>query len=377
MTGEPSLRILVVGAGIGGAAAAVALARTGAHVEVHEQAPALARVGAGLQLAPNASAALSALGLLDRVRGIACRPTAWHSIDACDGTVALELPLGDDVEEKYGSPYLHVHRGDLHEALLAEVDELHLDHRLVGLEQRAAGVTATFADGDTATADVVIGADGVHSKVREILHGPAQACFSGLVAYRGIAPGPRVADVPLVSAKWWGADRHLVHYWVSGGRELNFVAPVPEQTWTEESWTAEGKVGDLLDAFAEFAAPARHVVGAAASLMRSALYDREPLQVWGDGVVTLLGDACHPMLPFMAQGAGMALEDAVVLGRCLDGVTRESVEAALSRYADARVARTSAVQGGSRANDFLRGTSSGLSAADVYGYDAGSVSLPA
>jgi 2-polyprenyl-6-methoxyphenol hydroxylase-like FAD-dependent oxidoreductase len=377
MTTEPPLRVLVVGAGIGGAAAAIALARTGAHVEVHEQAPGLSRVGAGLQLAPNATRALAALGVIEEVRRIACRPTAWRSLDAADGTVTLELPLGDDIEREYGSPYLHVHRGDLHDVLLAGVDDLHLDHRLVGLDARPEGITATFAGGDTAVADVVVGADGVHSKVREVLHGPGRARFSGLVAYRGIAPAGRVGDVPLVSAKWWGADRHLVHYWVSAGRELNFVAPVPEETWTDESWTAEGKVGDLLDAFAGFAEPARHVVGAASSLMRSALYDREPLAVWSDGAVTLLGDACHPMLPFMAQGAGMALEDAVVLGRCLDGVTREGVEPALARYASARVARTSAVQGGSRANDFLRGTSSGLAAAEVYGYDAAAAPLPA
>lgn len=377
MTAGPPLRIVVVGAGIGGAAAAIALARTGAHVEVHEQAPGLSRVGAGLQLAPNATRALDALDLLDEVRRIACRPTAWRSLDAGDAGVTLELPLGDDIEREYGSPYLHVHRGDLHDVLLAELDDLHLDHRLVGLEQRPEGIRVTFAGGDTVTADVVIGADGVHSKLREILHGPARACFSGLVAYRGIAPAGRVGDVPLVSAKWWGTDRHLVHYWVSAGRELNFVAPVPEETWTEESWTAEGKVGNLLDAFAGFAEPARQVIRAASSLMRSALYDREPLAAWGEGAVTLLGDACHPMLPFMAQGAGMALEDAVVLGRCLEAVSSDDVAPALARYATARRERTSAVQGGSRANDFLRGTGSGLSAAEVYGYDAASVPLPA
>jgi 2-polyprenyl-6-methoxyphenol hydroxylase-like FAD-dependent oxidoreductase len=224
---------------------------------------------------------------------------------------------------------------------------------------------------------LVIGADGVHSAVRETLFGAMPACFSGLVAYRGIVPADRVRDIPLISAKWWGQDRHLVHYWVSQGRELNFVAPVPEATWTEETWTAEGEVGDLLDALSDFAEPVRRVAGAAATLMRSALYDRDPLPSWGEGRVTLLGDACHPMLPFMAQGAGMAIEDAVVLARCLDGVPGDGVEEALVRYARARLGRTSAVQGGSRANEFLRGTSSGLSSDEVYGYDAWQVPLDA
>ena len=160
-----------------------------------------------------------------------------------------------------------------------------------------------------------------------------------------------------------------------GGRELNFVAPVPEEAWTEESWSAEGQVADLLDALSGFAEPVRQVAGAAATLMRSALYDRDPLPSWGEGRVTLLGDACHPMLPFMAQGAGMAIEDAVVLARCLDGVTADGVPDALARYAATRAGRTSAVQGGSRANDFLRGISAGLSSEEVYGYDAWQVPL--
>jgi 2-polyprenyl-6-methoxyphenol hydroxylase-like FAD-dependent oxidoreductase len=369
------LRVVVVGAGIGGLAAATALRGIGAQVEVHEQAAALARVGAGLQLAPNATAALRGLSLLDAVCAIACRPQSWRSFDAADGTLTLELPLGADVEARFGSPYLHVHRGDLHDVLLETVGDVHLGHRVVGVEQHGDQMIVQFHDGDRVAADVVIGADGVHSMVRETLFGRVDACFSGLVAYRGIVPGNRVADIPLVSAKWWGGDRHLVHYWVSGGRELNFVAPVPEDTWTEESWAAKGDVDELLEALSGFAEPARRVAGAAASLMRSALYDREPLGSWGEGRTVLLGDACHPMLPFMAQGAGMAIEDAVVLARCLDGVSSDGVEAALSCYAATRQPRTNAMQGGSRANDFLRGTSSGLSSDDVYGYDAWRVPL--
>jgi len=372
------LRVAVIGAGIGGLAAAAALRRAGAQVEVYERTRALARVGAGLQLAPNATRALRGMGLLPRVRAIASRPESWCSFSGSDGSLTMRLPLGDDVEERHGAPYLHVHRSDLHEVLLGAAGDVRLGRRAVGIDQDGDGVTIRFADGTDVAADLVIGADGVHSTVREMLFGALPACFSGLVAYRGIVPAGRVPDVPLIAAKWWGQDRHLVHYWVSGGRELNFVAPVPEAAWTDESWTAEGKVGDLLDALSDFADPVRRVAGHAAALMRSALYDRDPLPSWGEGRVALLGDACHPMLPFMAQGAGMAIEDAVVLARCLDGVgPGDDAAGALGRYAATRIGRTSAIQGGSRANDFLRGVSSGLSSDEVYGYDAWTVPLSA
>ncbi len=376
MTAAEPLKIIVVGAGIGGLAAAVALRTIGAHVEVHEQARAFARVGAGLQLAPNATAAVRGLNVLDRVRAVSVRPTAWCSFNGADGVLELRVPLGDDIERQYGAPYLHVHRGDLHDVLASAVGDVHLNHRVVGVDERRHDVVVTFADGDTATADVVLGADGVHSAVREILFGSMEATFSGLVAYRGIAPRERVPDVAPIAAKWWGPDRHLVHYWVSAGRELNFVAPVPEPAWDEESWAAEGDPDDLSNALADFAPPARRVAGAASTLMRSALYDRDPLPVWGEGRTTLLGDACHPVLPFMAQGAGMALEDAAVLARCLDGVPTSGVEGALGRYATARIPRTSSIQAGSRANDFLRGESSGLSTETVYRYDPWQVDLP-
>lgn len=372
------LHVAVIGAGIGGLAAAAALRLAGAQVEVYERARELARVGAGLQLAPNATRALRGLHLLPKVQAIASRPESWCSYSAQDGALALKVPLGDEVEAKFGAPYLHVHRSDLHTVLLGAVaGSVHLGCCAVGVEQHGSGVKVWLADGSTVTADLVIGADGVHSAIREVLFGAMPATFSGLVAYRGIVPGQRVPDVPLISAKWWGGDRHLVHYWVSRGRELNLVAPVPEPTWTDESWMAEGKVGDLLEALSDFAEPVRRVAGAAATLMRSALYDRDPLPGWGEGRVALLGDACHPMLPFMAQGAGMAIEDAVILARCLDGVASDGVEEALARYSATRVDRASAVQGGSRANDFLRGTSSGISSDDVYRYDAWSVPLSA
>jgi len=328
------LDVIVVGAGIGGLAATVALRAIGANVEIHEQARTLARVGAGLQLAPNATATLRGLGLLDRVR-----PTRFGRPPG-----AASMPST--------APSTCRSRSETTSSVSTDLPTC------------------------TCTRAICTGADGVHSMVRESLFGATEATFSGLVAYRGVAPRDRVAAVPPIAAKWCGGDRHLVHYWVSAGRELNFVAAVPEPSWSEESWAAEGRTADLLEALEGFVEPARHVAGAASTLMRSALYDRDPLPVWGEGRVTLLGDACHPMLPFMAQGAGMALEDAAFLARCLDGITTDGVKDALTRYAKARIPRTSAVQGGSRANGFLRKTNSGLSTEAVYRYDPWQADLP-
>lgn len=379
--------IAVIGAGIGGLAAAVALRRAGLRVEVFEQVPQFGRVGAGLQLAPNATAALHGLGLLPAVRAMATRPTVWRSYDAGTGTVDREEPLGDAIASRYGSPYLHIHRGDLHDALVRAAEStcvVHRDRRLTGLDPVGEKVRLRFSDGSHVQVDAVIGADGIHSAVREILWGPAKPRFASMVAYRGLVPGERVRDLKMgpEAAKWWGPDRHLVHYWVSGGAELNYVAPVPAMDWRDESWTADGSVTDLLAALSGFVPEVTRVVERTGALMRSALYDRDPLPHWTADRVTLLGDAAHPMLPFMAQGAATAIEDAVVLSRCLRAVSTEQLPAALIQYERARIDRTSAMQIGSRANNFLRHSTPDTAAAnspaveDVYGYNAWDAPLP-
>jgi 2-polyprenyl-6-methoxyphenol hydroxylase-like FAD-dependent oxidoreductase len=377
MTARATPSIGIVGAGIGGLAAAAALRLAGLRVQVFEQARRFARVGAGLQMAPNATRALRPLGLLDPLSRLACQPQAWRSYDASNGQLRLELPLGDRIAERYGAPYLHVHRADLHDLLAAAAGTISMGMRAVGLDAEKEHVRLTFDDGTRARFDAVIGADGVHSTVREVVAGPENPRFSGMAAYRGLVPagdltGVRVAPV---AAKWWGDDRHLVHYFVSAWRQLNFVAPVPSPAGDEESWTSPGRMADLLADFGGFPPQVRAVIARAGTLMRSALYDREPLSRWTYGRVSMLGDACHPMLPFMAQGAAAAIEDAVVLSRCLRGAGPDGVTDALARYEQARRPRTAAMQAGSRANSFLRsdGGQAGTAAPppnEIYGYDA-------
>ena len=374
-TARPSIGI--VGAGIGGLAAALALRRAGLRVRVFEQAGRFTRVGAGLQMAPNVTKALRPLGLLDPLTRLACKPVAWRSYDASSGRLSLELPLGDQIAERYGAPYLHVHRADLQDLLLAAAGQAQMGMRAVGLDAERDRVRLTFDDGTQARFDAVIGADGVHSTVREIIAGPERPRFSGMVAYRGLVPASDLTGLRIepVSAKWWGDDRHLVHYFVSAGRELNFVAPVPSSGWGEESWTSPGRVADLLADFGAFPQQVREVIARTRTLMRSALYDREPLPRWTYGRISMLGDACHPMLPFMAQGAGAAIEDAIVLSRCLRDADPDGLPEALARYEEARRSRASALQAGSRGNAFLRGRSTGQagipapSTDEIYDYD--------
>jgi salicylate hydroxylase len=257
-------------------------------------------------------------------------------------------------------------------------DTVRFGKRIRTLAQNGTGVTLEFEDGDSARHDLVVGADGIHSRVRAALFGEESPRFTGVVSYRSVVPTERVRDVPEIEAftKWWGPtpDVQIVTFPLSQGRETFVFATTGQPSWTEESWTTAGDVNELREVYRDFHPDARKLLEACDSVMKSALYEREPLARWSVGRVTLLGDACHPMLPFMAQGAGMAIEDAVVLGRALaplatlgDNAPGASIEAALTRYENARRERTARIQIGSRGNQWMRGPGN----ADwVYGYDA-------
>jgi 2-polyprenyl-6-methoxyphenol hydroxylase-like FAD-dependent oxidoreductase len=385
MAGLRRTRIAVIGAGIGGLTAAAALRRIGLEAEVYEQAERFARVGAGIQQSPNAMRVHRGLGIEARLRDVAFAPATSLNREAVTGAVTNDHPLGAAVEARYGAPYLVLHRGDLHAALAAIVpaDRIHMGRKLARIAPDGPRVVLTFADGGEEVADAVIGADGVHSLVRAYVLEPTGVAdrprLTGRVAYRTTFPAARLAgvDVGVSRTKWWGADRHIVIYPVTASRdEIYFVTSQPERAdWiTRESWSAKGDVEEMCAAFAGFHPDVRAVLAAAPEVHKWGIFERDPLPTWRRGRTVLLGDACHPMTPYMASGAAMAIEDAVVLARCFEEMADGGVERAFDAFEASRKPRTSRVQAGSSANTWMR------NATDpdwLYGYDAWSAPLAA
>lgn len=373
-----SQKIGINGAGIGGLAAAIALRKLGMDVTVFEQAQRFARVGADINLTPNAVRALDGLGVGEALRETAARPTHRISRVWNTGEETSRLGMSDEAESRYGAPQLTMHRGDLMTALESALPaaNVKLGKKATQIERHDAGATLHFADGTQEDVDVLIGADGIHSAVRTALFVPEHPVFTGVVAYRAVVPAERLAGVPNLQAftKWWGpeATSQIVTFPLNRGREIFVFATVAQESWRNESWTTPGRVEDVRAAYAGFHAEARALLDACDDVLISALYVRDPLPAWSAGTVTLMGDACHPMMPFMAQGAGMAIEDGVVLARCLAEANGNDIPAALARYQAARHARASRVQIGSRSNAWLK---EGGNADWVYDYNAWQVPL--
>jgi len=356
-----ALRVAIVGAGMGGLTAAATLRRAGIDAEIYEQAPAFSRLGAGIQMSPNAVKVLRAIGLEDKVRDIAFRPERQFSRVWDSGDVNLEYPFGDTIEERCGAPYLLMHRGDLHALLTTAVPDaaVHRSKKLVDLEQAATGVRLVFEDGSTAEADAVIGADGVHSRVRELLFGREAPHYSGRVAHRSTFPAARLNGKTIDDCtKWWGEDRHIVVYYTTRKRdEIYFVTSVPEPAWTEESWSLKADVESLRAAFTGFHPTVKMVLDACPEVHKWAIFERDPMAAWSKGRTVLIGDACHPMTPYMAQGAATAMEDAAVLARCLEGVDRDGITDAFATFEATRKERTSKIQHVSHMNVWLHRSS--------------------
>jgi salicylate hydroxylase len=346
------LSVGIAGGGIGGLTAALSLLQRGFDVHVYEQAREFAEVGAGIQVSPNASRILHRLGLADALAGMGVRPLAWRQRRWDDGRTLLSTPLADVVVEVFGFPHYQTHRADLLAVLVRELpgDGLHVSHRLVGFDDRGDRVSLAFENGETAEVDLLIGADGIHSTVQRLLFGEQSPHFTGCIAYRGLIPAERVADLEIAveSQVWMGPGRHFVHYYVQGERLLNWVALVEQDTWQRESWTDRGEVADALAASEGWHGQIRRIIESVDETFIWALFDRAPLKRWSQGRVTLLGDACHPMLPFMAQGAAQAIEDGAALAACL--AETSGVEAALRRYESLRLPRASKIQAMSAQN---------------------------
>ena len=354
-TGRP-LNVLVAGGGIGGLTAALCLASRGHHVSVFEQAAAFGEVGAGLQLSPNCTRVLHSLGLEDALRANAFLPEATQFRDWRSGKVIAESPLGAAAVDRYGMPYYHIHRGDLLRVLVdaaARMPDisLHAGVRVEQISQTGQRAT-TVAGGVERHGDALVGADGIHSATRTALWGQEQPRFTGNVAWRALVPTARLPTglVRPTATVWWGPGKHFVHYYVRGGTLVNCVCVVEKTGWETESWTEPGAHGELKSDFAGWHDDVQQLIDHADedSLFKWALYDRAPMPRWGKGRITLLGDACHPTLPFMAQGAAMAIEDSAVLAACL--TVASEVPASIARYENLRRKRTAAIQAGSRRN---------------------------
>lgn len=347
------LRIAIVGGGLGGLAAALFLRKSGLNATVYEQASELREVGAGIVVPPNMVRPLAKLGLADKLQTFAVRlEAAWEFRRWQDGRVLFVQPMGEQCERLYGAHCYVAHRADLlalfEQALSTQ--QLCLDHHCVEVSQVENEVELTFvgrAGQETKVAsDVVIGADGIHSVIREAIAPKIDARFSGLCVFRCLVPAEKAPDMALrpVQTLWLGPGRHFVHYPISGGRLVNIVACVPAGDWRAESWTAEGQITDLIKEFVGWDNRVHELITSATDTKRWALYDRLPLEQWTEGRITLLGDAAHAMLPFFAQGAAQAIEDAAVLAACLRSADQGLVSEALRRYEEIRRPRASQVQ---------------------------------
>lgn len=393
------MRVVVAGGGIGGACAALALARRGAKVLVLERAPAFTEVGAGVQLSPNATRILFRLELEAELRRMGFAPQAAEVRDRADGRLLLATPLGEAAEARWGAPYLQLHRADLLSILLTGAAsagvELRTASALEGFEARDAGVEVR-AGSERFAGDVLVGADGVRSRVRGLLHGETPARFTGRIAWRGLVEADRLPAglIAPVATVWTGPGAHFVHYFVRGGALVNFAGFTAGRHTRSESWTEPARPGEIASAFRGWPEPVQALLAAQAQARtqaeageagwRAAVHDRPPDDRWAVGRVALLGDAAHPMPPYLAQGAGMAVEDAEALARHL--ASARPLEQALAAYAAERSGRTRKVQAWARRNGSIfhlpalsrriafavaRHQGGGASRLDwLYGYDA-------
>ena len=341
-------RVLIAGAGIGGLTAALALLRQGVQVRVLEQASSLGEVGAGLQLSANATRALTLLGLGDALRAVAAEPEGKEVRLWSTGQTWKLFDLGQSSVEDYGYPYYMVYRPDLHRVLADAVrslapDAIELRARCESFEQDDAGVTLVLEDGRRLRGAALVGADGVHSAIRRQMFGEGSASYSGCMAWRGVIASARLPERLLrpVGTNWVGPGRHVIHYPLRGGELMNFVGIVETQRWVAESWNQVGTHAECHADFEGWNDEVHELIRRIDQPFKWALMSRPPLGRWTTGRVTLLGDSGHPTLPFLAQGAVMAIEDGYLLARAM--VAADGVPDAFARYERARLQRTTQI----------------------------------
>lgn len=347
------MRVIIVGAGIGGLTAAIALRMVGVDdVHVYEQTSALREVGAGVAISPNAVRVLHHLGLARQLGKVGVVSSSMDTRDWRSGALVARVPLAEAAATRWGAPFYHLHRADLHDALREALGNQHitLGARTVAVEEDASSVTVRFADGRDARGDLLIGADGIHSVVREYIAGPDQAIWSRQISWRGLAPASVGRDIGLEVRhhSFWGPRKQFVCFYVAGERMLNWVGNTQsDNDWEHESWSARGAREDVLALYKDWHPEVRALIEGTEHVFKWALFDRPPLKNWTRGRVSLLGDAAHPMLPYLAQGASQSIEDACMLARCVDQ-GRENPEHAIEAYAACRQDRTAKIQKAAR-----------------------------
>ncbi len=384
-------RVVVAGGGIGGLTAALVFGQAGHEVEVLEQASAVAAtVGAGVTLSPNAMKVYRRLGLEDALRALGVEPARQRVQHFEDGRTLVTLERGARVRELYGAPYLYIHRGDLHAVLSQALGatgraRLRLSASVVGARAGADGAEAHLQNGEVSRGDIVVAADGIKSAIRKLFE-PAAPHFTGHVVWRALIPveGRVLSDLASFPGVHIGPGRMVVRYPVSQGRQLNLVFFARQTGWAEEGWAIPGQLGELEAHFGDWAHEVRTMMAAIdeGQLFKWGVFARHPLKTWSHGgCITLLGDAAHAMTPFMGQGAASAIEDAMILGRCLDA--SDSPPEALSRYERARLERCALMQDESNLNaDRMQGDEAHLfgltevrneESLGLFAYDAGTV----
>ena len=352
-------RIAVVGAGLGGLTCAAFLQREGFAVTVYEQAPAFSRIGAGIILSANVMKVLRRLGIERRLLETGISPDAFVSRAWGTGETLYELALDAASEARFGGPYINVHRGDLHAVLATTVapGTIAFGHGLVGLERAGASIQLVFEDGSRQDADIVIGADGIRSKVRDILLGAEPPRFTGRVAQRAIFPTELLRGHTMRDCtKWWGPDRHLLAYFMTRRRdEVYLMGSVPAASWDSEELSLPCPREEFIGSFASFHPDIRREVEAATDVTVWPICDRERHDCWSGDRIVLLGDACHPVRPYMAAGGAMAVEDAAILSRCLATIGDDDPAEAFRCYEATRIPRVGEVQRISIENSWMRG----------------------
>jgi salicylate hydroxylase len=340
------IKIAVIGGGLGGLTLAIALLQRGHDVTVYEKSAALGEIGAGISLSPNAVKVMRALDREQRVRRDSFEPEATTQWDWQTGRVLRSTPIRNSYQTRYGAPLYLIHRADLLAALAEAIPErsVALAMDCVAVNQTDESATATFSNGVTIEADVVVGADGIHSFVRHALWGAENPTFTGNMCWRGIVP---IEALPLdafppIHNNWHGPNAHVTHYFVRGGALVNFVAVREAPTWTEESWTTLSSKEELLAAFPGWHPHVQMLFEHSTHYYKWGLFDREPLPHWGRGRITLLGDAAHPMLPFLGQGAATGMEDAFLLAKLISD--SDDIPTVLAAYETERKPRTTRIQ---------------------------------